>query len=57
MDLMDTADVPEESEMPTRRPNVMARTVAGIGVVLAALVPVAALVFFILHIFNALTFT
>jgi hypothetical protein len=54
---MEAPDVPEAPERPTRRPHVMARTGAGIGVVVAALVPVAALVFFILHIFNALTFT
>jgi hypothetical protein len=43
--------------VPVRRPKLMARLVAGIGVVVAALVPVAALVFLILHIFNAVTFT
>jgi hypothetical protein len=60
LDLMEMADPSETQEtpkMPTKRPNVMARTVAGIGVVVAALVPIAALVFLILHIVNAVTFT
>jgi hypothetical protein len=48
------ADTPE---MPVRRPKLMARVMAGIGVVVAALVPIAALVFLILHIVNAVTFT
>jgi hypothetical protein len=55
--LIAMADMAEAPEVPTRRPNVMARVVAGIGVVVAALVPVAALVFLILHIVNAVTFT
>jgi hypothetical protein len=52
--LIEMADTPE---VPARRPKLMARVVAGVGVVLAALVPIAALVFFILHIVNAVTFT
>jgi uncharacterized membrane protein len=47
----------DTAELPPRRPKLMARVVAGVGVVLAALVPIAALVFFILHIVNAMTFT
>ena len=52
--LTNMADTPK---VPVRRPNIMVRVVAGIGVVLAALVPIAALVFVILHIVNAVTFT
>jgi len=44
-------------EPRVRRPNLFMRIAAGIAVVLAALVPIAALVFFMLHIFNGLTFT
>jgi hypothetical protein len=35
----------------------VARIVAGAGVVVAALTPIAALVFLILHVLNAVTFT
>jgi H+/Cl- antiporter ClcA len=40
-----------------RRPNIVARLAAGAGVVVAALTPIAVVVFLILHAVNALTFT
>jgi hypothetical protein len=49
--------VPEVTNGSPRRPNIVARLVAGAGVVVAALTPIAALVFLILHAVNALTFT
>jgi hypothetical protein len=52
--MTELSDVPK---CPSRRPNIVARLVAGAGVVLAALTPIAALVFLILHVLNALTFT
>ncbi len=42
---------------PTRRPRWATRIAAGVVVVFAMLVPVAALVFLILHLFDALSFS
>lgn len=47
----------EVTNCAPRRPNIVARIVAGAGVVVAALTPIAALVFLILHVLNAVTFT
>jgi hypothetical protein len=47
----------ETSVGPTRRPHWATRIAAGVVVVLAMLVPVAALVFLILHLFHALSFS
>jgi hypothetical protein len=55
--MIDEADARRAPTAPTRRPNLVARITAGTGVVLAALTPIAALVFLILHVVNALTFT
>jgi hypothetical protein len=51
------SEVSEVTQGAPRRPNIVARLVAGAGVVVAALTPIAALVFLILHAVNALTFT
>ena len=50
-------EVSEVTQCAPRRPNIVARLVAGAGVVVAALTPIAALVFLILHAVNAVTFT
>jgi hypothetical protein len=50
-------NLPDAPKGSARRPNVLARIVAGAAVVLAALIPIAALVFLLLHVLNALTFT
>jgi hypothetical protein len=50
-------EVSEVTKGAPRRPNIVARLAAGAGVVVAALTPIAALVFLILHAVNALTFT
>ena len=50
-------EVSEVTKGAPRRPNIVARIVAGAGVVVAALTPIAALVFLILHVLNAVTFT
>ena len=41
----------------TRRPRLATRVAAGVGVVVAMVVPVAALVFLILHLSHALSFS
>jgi len=51
------SEVSEVTQGAPRRPNIVARLVVGAGVVVAALTPIAALVFLILHAVNALTFT
>jgi hypothetical protein len=53
----EVTEVSEVTKCAPRRPNIVARIVAGAGVVVAALTPIAALVFVILHVVNALTFT
>jgi len=50
-------EVSEVTKCAPRRPNIVARLAAGAGVVVAALTPIAVLVFLILHAVNALTFT
>ncbi len=50
-------EVSEVTQCSPTRPNIVARLAAGAGVVVAALVPIAALVFLILHAVNAVTFT
>jgi hypothetical protein len=50
-------EVSEVTQDSPTRPNIVARLAAGAGVVLAALIPIAALVFLILHAVNAVTFT
>jgi hypothetical protein len=50
-------EVSEVTQCAPTRPHIVARLAAGAGVVVAALVPIAALVFLILHAVNALTFT
>ena len=50
-------EVSEVTQCAPTRPNIVARLAAGAGVVLAALIPIAALVFLILHAVNAVTFT
>ena len=50
-------EVSEVTKRSPRRPNIVARLAAGAGVVVAALTPIAVVVFLILHAVNALTFT
>ena len=50
-------DVPQVTKRSPRRPNIVARLAAGAGVVVAALTPIAVVVFLILHAVNALTLT
>ncbi len=58
IDETSTETLSEATRHPVvRRANVVMRIAAGTAVVFAALVPIAALVFFMLHIFNGLTFT
>jgi hypothetical protein len=49
--------VSEVTKRSPRRPNIVTRLAAGAGVVVAALTPIAVVVFLILHAVNALTFT
>jgi hypothetical protein len=56
-EVTEVSEVSEVTKCAPRRPNIVARIVAGAGVVVAALTPIAALVFVILHVVNALTFT
>jgi len=51
------ADETALSVQPRKRPKLMTRIFAGVGVVLAMLVPVAALVFLILHLAHVVPFT
>jgi H+/Cl- antiporter ClcA len=51
------SEVSEVTKRSPRRPNIVARLAAGAGVVVAALTPIAVVVFLILHAVNALTFT
>ena len=50
-------EVSEVAKRSPRRPNILARLAAGAGVVVAALTPIAVVVFLILHAVNALKFT
>jgi hypothetical protein len=50
-------EAPEVTKCAPRRPNIVAHLAAGAGVVVAALTPIAVVVFLILHAVNALTFT
>ena len=50
-------DAPQVTKRSPKRPNIVARLAAGAGVVVAALTPIAVVVFLILHAVNALTLT
>ena len=50
-------EVSEVTKGARGRPNIVARLAAGAGVVVAALTPIAVVVFLILHAVNALKFT
>jgi hypothetical protein len=57
LEVSEVSEVSEVTKRSPRRPNIVARLAAGAGVVVAALTPIAVVVFLILHAVNALTFT
>jgi hypothetical protein len=56
MSATDAADMSDIPVGPINRPKIAIRIFAGAAVVLAALAPIAALVFVILHLFHVLPF-